>query len=568
MKYDVFISYSRNDFDEVSAFVKMLRERIPKLSLWFDILGVESGAEEFDEKIIKAIDDSSYVLFALSDNSIKSKWTKDEVLYAKNTGKNVIPVLLKDAELKGWFLFKFGRTDCIDSTSFIQVEKLTSDLSKWTLEARSERERKEREEQLRLAAEEESRLERERKEREEQLRLATEEKSRLERERKEREEQLRLATEEKSRLERERKEREEQLRLATEEKSRLERERKERDEQLRLAAEEKSRLERERKEREGQLRLATEEKSRLERELRKIERRYNLDKKRRGNVDEPADVGSSVIDVAGCDVERTDGELLDSSSINKKNTIKKYLYAVAVVLILVLVFFGRMYSVDDSIVDEYREDSLLAQEYFDNKENMTSADIKMEAELDASKMHKLSGETISNMVDLGLSVKWAICNIGAIAPEDNGYFYAWGEVSTRSDYCVKSKISKGKKRYDISGYPKYDVASNLLGGYWRIPTMKEWQELIESCKWEWTVNNGVVGYRVTSNKNGNSIFLPSTGFRSRTSHYYEGSRGYYWSSTPHEEDTYAAYGIKISDGVNSIDAFRCYYGLSVRPVCD
>ncbi|MBR5455739.1 MAG: hypothetical protein IKU76_02160, partial [Bacteroidaceae bacterium] len=434
--------------------------------------------------------------------------------------------------------------------------------------SRFERERKEREEQLRLATEEKSRFERERKEREEQLRLAAEEKSRLERERKERDEQLRLAAEEKSRLERERKEREEQLRLATEEKSRLERERKERDEQLRLAAEEKSRLERERKEREGQLRLATEEKSRLERELRKIERRYNLDKKRRGNVDEPADVGSSVIDVAGCDVERTDGELLDSSSINKKNTIKKYLYAVAVVLILVLVFFGRMYSVDDSIVDEYREDSLLAQEYFDNKENMTSADIKMEAELDASKMHKLSGETISNMVDLGLSVKWAICNIGAIAPEDNGYFYAWGEVSTRSDYCVKSKISKGKKRYDISGYPKYDVASNLLGGYWRIPTMKEWQELIESCKWEWTVNNGVVGYRVTSNKNGNSIFLPSTGFRSRTSHYYEGSRGYYWSSTPHEEDTYAAYGIKISDGVNSIDAFRCYYGLSVRPVCD
>lgn len=44
MKYDVFISYSRNDFDEVSALVKMLRERIPKLSLWFDILGVESGA--------------------------------------------------------------------------------------------------------------------------------------------------------------------------------------------------------------------------------------------------------------------------------------------------------------------------------------------------------------------------------------------------------------------------------------------------------------------------------------------------------------------------------------------
>lgn len=132
MKYDIFISYSRKDFDEVNAFVKRLQEHIPTLTCWFDITGIESG-DEFEEKIISAINNSTYVLFALSDNSILSKWTKDEVMYAKNIGKKVIPILLKGAKLdEGWFLFKFGRIDCIDSTNSMQVEKLVNNLSTWT----------------------------------------------------------------------------------------------------------------------------------------------------------------------------------------------------------------------------------------------------------------------------------------------------------------------------------------------------------------------------------------------------------------------------------------------------
>ena len=110
MKYDIFISYSRKDFEEVNQFVGMLKERIPSLTCWFDITGIESG-DEFEDKIITAIDNSAYVLFALSDHSIQSQWTKDEVMYAKNSNKKVIPLLLKGAELKGWFLFKFGRID-------------------------------------------------------------------------------------------------------------------------------------------------------------------------------------------------------------------------------------------------------------------------------------------------------------------------------------------------------------------------------------------------------------------------------------------------------------------------
>jgi hypothetical protein len=67
----------------------------------------------------------------LSDNSLDSEWTKKEVMYAKNTGKRIVPVLLKGAQLKSWFLFKFSTTDCIDSTNRIHMEKLCRNLSDW-----------------------------------------------------------------------------------------------------------------------------------------------------------------------------------------------------------------------------------------------------------------------------------------------------------------------------------------------------------------------------------------------------------------------------------------------------
>lgn len=131
MKYDVFISYSRKDFDEVKQLIGSIKQRIPTLSYWFDLTGIESG-DEFEDKIISAIDDSAYMIFALSDNSIQSDWTKDEVTYAKNTDKKVIPILLKGAKLKGWFLFKFGRIDCIDYTDYRQMDKFLENLSNWT----------------------------------------------------------------------------------------------------------------------------------------------------------------------------------------------------------------------------------------------------------------------------------------------------------------------------------------------------------------------------------------------------------------------------------------------------
>jgi hypothetical protein len=140
--YDIFISYSRKDLDQVSAFVDILKQCIPTIDIWMDLKGIEA-ADEFDEEIIKAIDSSSYVIFAMSSNSNSvgedsSKWTKKELVYAKNTGKRVIPILLPGAELSSWFLFEFGRVDCIDITDDVQVEKLLANLATWTGKAQAQ----------------------------------------------------------------------------------------------------------------------------------------------------------------------------------------------------------------------------------------------------------------------------------------------------------------------------------------------------------------------------------------------------------------------------------------------
>lgn len=129
--YDIFISYSRFDRAEVEAIIEKITAKIPDLTYWFDFSGIESG-DQFEDKIVAAIDNSDRMLFMVSDNAMASEWTKKEVNYAKNTGKRVVPLLLKGAKLKGWFLFKFGDIDCIDSTDPAQLKKFIANLSAWT----------------------------------------------------------------------------------------------------------------------------------------------------------------------------------------------------------------------------------------------------------------------------------------------------------------------------------------------------------------------------------------------------------------------------------------------------
>ena len=147
-------------------------------------------------------------------------------------------------------------------------------------------------------------------------------------------------------------------------------------------------------------------------------------------------------------------------------------------------------------------------------------------------------------VDLGLpsGLKWAKCNLGASKPSESGDHYAWGETAPKADYdwatykwmqagqsdskyITKYTIADGETGgiwYDSSGafigdnktvlVAADDAATAKLGSPWRMPTIDEFQELIDKCTWTWTTQDGVNGCQVDG-PNGNAIFLPAAGYR-------------------------------------------------------
>ena len=170
-------------------------------------------------------------------------------------------------------------------------------------------------------------------------------------------------------------------------------------------------------------------------------------------------------------------------------------------------------------------------------------------------------------VDLGLSVKWATCNVGASSPSDYGNYYAWGETRTKSDYTVDNSSTYGKSRGDISDVYKYDVAKANWGSAWRLPTEAEMRELIDKWTWTWTSQGGHSGYRVTG-PNGSSIFLPAAGYRRGSSLFNAGDLGHYWSSTPLEGVAGSAYYLLFYSSDLSLGWGDRHLGQSVRPVSD
>ena len=170
-------------------------------------------------------------------------------------------------------------------------------------------------------------------------------------------------------------------------------------------------------------------------------------------------------------------------------------------------------------------------------------------------------------VDLGLSVKWATCNVGASQPHGYGNYYAWGETETKSEYTEDNSRTSYKNMSDISGNATYDAARANWGGSWRLPTKREMEELVNKCTWTWTKQSGVNGYKVTG-PNGNSIFLPAAGRCGGSSRYNGGACGYYWSSTPYESGTYSAYDLDFYSGNHGVSWYKRYSGRTVRPVSE
>ena len=106
-----------------------------------------------------------------------------------------------------------------------------------------------------------------------------------------------------------------------------------------------------------------------------------------------------------------------------------------------------------------------------------------------------------HMIDLGMSVKWACCNIGASKPEEIGQLFSKNDIMSSNDQ-----------------------ASVNWGNTWRIPTYDDWDKIIFTRYQKYVSYNGVEGYLISGHqdKKDNKIFLPVTGGRQVAQ---------YWTST-------------------------------------
>ena len=171
-------------------------------------------------------------------------------------------------------------------------------------------------------------------------------------------------------------------------------------------------------------------------------------------------------------------------------------------------------------------------------------------------------------VDMGAAGKWATMNVGAGSPEGFGDYFAWGETSPKENYYSTNYSFTG----DLMTLPaENDAATANWGSPWRTPTEEEWALLGKDSyyTWIWTKENGVNGYKVTSKSNGNSIFLPASGFSVVGEAYISGLSGYYWSSSRNEELLEGNAGaFSIVSDQHYLTDFEKYGGLTVRPVSD
>lgn len=221
-------------------------------------------------------------------------------------------------------------------------------------------------------------------------------------------------------------------------------------------------------------------------------------------------------------------------------------------------------------------------EYYENQiDSITFMQVELEPEPEPL---SCPDDNHPHAIDLGLTsgLKWSCCNVGASTPEGYGGYYSWGEKKEKDIYNeVNYQYYKGD---DVNGdgwidnnlsvvnigsnitNTSYDVAKQLMGAPWRMPTQVQMNEMMVKCTFEWTQQNGVNGVRVTG-PNGHYIFLPAAGNLWNTESRGFGSEGSYWTSTVYPSDTRDAYDMQFHPDSKKISFSRRYDGRSVRAVC-
>lgn len=175
-------------------------------------------------------------------------------------------------------------------------------------------------------------------------------------------------------------------------------------------------------------------------------------------------------------------------------------------------------------------------------------------------------------VDLGLpsGVRWATCNVGVTKPEQPGSLYAWGELTTKTNFVSENNKTYHKDMDDISGNATYDLAAAKWGKGWRMPTKAEYDELLLHCNYSYVERGGIKGHEFTNPNNNRSIFLPATGFKEGSSkHQLATTNGMYWTSTPHKDKVNNGSHVYIfGNALGEMSIAERYTGAGVRAVSD
>ena len=182
-------------------------------------------------------------------------------------------------------------------------------------------------------------------------------------------------------------------------------------------------------------------------------------------------------------------------------------------------------------------------------------------------------------VDLGLSVKWATCNVGATSPEQAGLYFAWGETTGYTAEQVPGVRAFTEDEYKAGHAAsisadltlEQDAAHINMGGKWRMPTKDEYQELLDNCNIVITDDyneTGVKGKVFTSKVNGKSVFFPTVGdCHDSCVNNLGGYDGYYLSASWESSDS--AWYLDFSYNGEYLKSFGSrYWGYSVRAVCE
>ena len=165
-----------------------------------------------------------------------------------------------------------------------------------------------------------------------------------------------------------------------------------------------------------------------------------------------------------------------------------------------------------------------------------------------------------DLVDLGLSTKWAKYNVGATKATELGGLFGFGDMTGfQTSINLEDYASADIYKTDR------DVANKVYGSWVTMPTIDEFEELFAECKKEWVEEDGVAGYKFTG-PNGNSIFLPAAGSRTQGTVSGEGLNGYYLSGSINATDNKFAMAYSFDQNSNRRTTTPVYQALAIRPV--